>query len=211
MSRAISEGPATGDGGAPRVERFHATSGRVIGWLTVVIAAGITVAGVSNLRDGFSPAVVAGAVLAGALAWASMLRPALWVRDADVLVMRNMFETVELRLAAVEELALRQFLAVRAADRRWVSPVVGRSWRRSMTGGRGSSSSGGGAVADMAYPDFVEDRLRALVENARTAAGVRPGSAEQLALPDAVRRQPAWPVIAVVLASLLALVVALAL
>lgn len=210
MSRAISEGPATGDGGAPGVERFHATSGRVIGWLTVVIAAGIAIAGVSNLRDGFSPAVVAGAVLVGALAWASMLRPALWVRDADVLVMRNMFETVELRLAAVEELALRQFLAVRAADRRWVSPVVGRSWRRS-TGRRGSSSGGGGTVADMAYPDFVEDRLRALVDDARTAAGVRPGSAEQLALPDAVRRQPAWPAIAVVLVSLLALVVALAL
>lgn len=211
MSRAISEGRATGGGGAPRVERFRATSGRVTGWLTVVIAGGIALAGLLDLRDGFHPAVTAAAVLVGALAWASMLRPALWVRDEEVLVMRNMFETVELRLAAVEELALRQFLAVRAADRRWVSPVVGRSWRRSMTGGRGSSSRGGDAAADMAYPDFVEERLRALAEDARTTAGVRPGSAEQLALPDAVRRQRAWPAIALVLVSLLALVVALAL
>ena len=45
-----------------------------------------------------------------------MLRPALWV-TREHLVMRNLAETVHIRLAAVEEMAVRQVLAVRAADR----------------------------------------------------------------------------------------------
>jgi hypothetical protein len=211
MTGAISEGQMMGDDGTPQVERFQATSGRVTGWLSVAVAAVIVAAGIAYRDQGFPAAVVAGAVLAAVLAWASMLRPALWVRDGEVLVMRNMLETVQLRLAAVEELALRQVLAVRVADRRWVSPVVGRSWRKSMTSGRGPAASDPAKVAAAAvsYPDFVEERLRLLVEDARTSAGVRPGSPEQLALPDAVRREPAWAAIALVLAALVALVVTL--
>lgn len=200
-----------GDDGTPRVERFRATSGRVSGWLTVAVAAVVAAFGIAYRGEGFPLPVVAGAVLVGVLAWASMLRPALWVRDDEVLVMRNMLETVELRLAAVEELALRQVLALRVADRRWVSAVVGRTWRKTVTAGRSAAPADAGtAGATVSYADFVEERLRGLVEDARAAAGVRPGSAEQLALPDAVRREPAWLPIALVLAALLAFAVTLA-
>ena len=74
---------------------------------------------------------------------------------------------------------------MRAGDRRWVSTVVGRSWRKAITA---RPSASGEAREGMAYADFVETRLYDLVDQARRAEGVRPGSKEQLALPDAVRR-----------------------
>ena len=189
------------------VEKFHPTSGQVTGWLTVVVATAVVVGGLAYRSDGFPVWVIGAALTVGVLAWAAMLRPALWVTH-EHLVMRNLVETVHIRLAAVEEMALRQVLAVRAADRRWVSTVVGRSWRKAVTARTGPS---GDATPrqDMPYADFVENRLHQLVDDARTAAGVRPGSRDQLALPDAVRREPAWVPLVLISASVLVLVVAL--
>ena len=194
--------------GSAGIERFRPTSGRVSGWLTIAIATVVAVLGLAYLDVGFPLPVVTAAVLVGVLAWAAMVRPALWVRDREVLVLRNMLETVEVRLAAVEEMALRQVLVLRAADRRWVSTVVGRSWQRSLTSGRRKGRSGGDASAGtVVYADFVEERLRHLVDEARDRAGVRPGSPEQLALPDAVRQERAWlPVGLIALAAVLFLV-----
>lgn len=185
------------------VERFHPTSGQVTGWLAVVGSAVVVLAGLAYLDDGFPPWVVGLALLVGVLAWAAMLRPALWATD-EHLVMRNLVETVHIRLAAVEEMAVRQVLAVRAADRRWVSTVVGRSWRKAITA---RPSASGEAREGMAYADFVETRLYDLVDQARLAEGVRPGSKEQLALPDAVRRTRDRLPLALIAGATLALVV----
>lgn len=190
------------------VERFHATSGRLTGWMTVVVAGAVVLAGLVYLDEGFPGWVIGAALLVGVLAWAVMLRPALWA-TGDHLVMRNLAETVHIRLAAVEEMAVRQVLAVRAADRRWVSTVVGRPWRKTVRT-RPTTNSGEATPLDgMPYADFVENRLHDLVDSARTAAGVRPGSAEQLALPDAVRREPAWLTLALIVAASLVLIVTL--
>lgn len=192
------------------VERFHPTSGRVTGWMTVVLAAAVAAAGVVYLDEGFPLWLVATAVLVGVLAWAAMLRPAVWVREGR-LVMRNMLETIQIRLVAVEELAVRQVLAVRAADRRWVSTAVGRSLRKTMTSGRRPPAEGtdGKPATAVKYVDFVEERLNLLVDQARTAAGIRPGSPEQLALPDAVRRERAWVPLVLIVLSVVALLVTL--
>lgn len=191
------------------VERFHATSGRVTGWLTVVLAGAVVVLGLAYLDEGFPDWVIGAALLVGVLAWAAMLRPALWA-TGDHLVMRNLAETVHIRLAAVEEMAVRQVLAVRAADRRWVSTVVGRSWRKAAATRRRTSGSGEAAPQEgMPYADFVETRLYDLVDRARTAAGVRAGSSEQLALPDAVRREPAWLPLGLIAVAALVLLVTL--
>jgi hypothetical protein len=211
MSAAITGGHAMGDDDTPEVERFRPTSGRITGWLTVAAAVAVAGIGTAYLGEGFPSWVVAAAVLVGVLAWASMLRPALWVRDRDVLVMRNMLDTVHVRLAAVEELALRQVLAVRAGDRRWVSAVVGRSWRKTLTSGRRPAPAATDPAVRVVYADFVEERLRRLVDDARDAAGVRPGSPEQLALPDAVRRERAWLPLALVLLAVLGLLLTLVL
>ena len=192
------------------VEQFHPTSGRVTGWVTVVLASVLVVAGLAYLDEGFPPWVVAAGLLVGVLAWAAMLRPALWA-TGEHLVMRNLAETVHIRLAAVEEMAVRQVLAVRAADRRFVSTVVGRTWRKSLQ----SRHRPGGLATDAAlaptegmhYADFVENRLHDLVDKARSRAGVRPGSQEQLALPDAVRRQRDWLPTSLLAAAVVLLVV----
>lgn len=190
------------------VQRFHATSGRVTGWLAVALSAAVVVGGVAYLDEGFPVWVAGAALLVGVLAWAAMLRPALWA-TTEHLVMRNLAETVHIRLAAVEELAVRQVLAVRAADRRFVSTVVGRSWRKTLRSRRPERPGEAGPQEGMAYADFVEDRLHELVDGARRAEGVRPGSAEQLALPDAVRREPAWLPVALIAVAALVLVVSL--
>lgn len=193
------------------VERFHATSGRVTGYMTVILAAAVVLAGLVYLDDGFPVWVLAAGMLVGLVAWAAMLRPALWATH-EHLVMRNLAETVHIRLAAVEEMAVRQVLAVRAGDRRWVSTVVGRPWRKTITTRSAASASGETTPQDgMPYADFVEHRLYELVDTARTAAGVRAGSSEQLALPDPVRREPAWVPLALIALSGLALVVTLVL
>ena len=192
------------------VERFHPTSGRVTGWMTVVLATVVVVAGVAYADDGFPLWVAALGLLVGVLAWAAMLRPALWATH-EHLVMRNLAETVHIRLAAVEEMAVRQVLAVRAGDRRFVSTVVGRTWRKTLQSRHRPGGVDTGEVVapteGMHYADFVENRLFDLVEKARSRAGVRPGSREQLALTDAVRREPAWLPIGLIAAALVVLAV----
>lgn len=169
------------------VERFQPTSGRFTGWLTVGLSAALVIAGVASLDDGFPAWVAAAGLLVGVLAWAAMLRPALWVTE-EHLVMRNLADTVHIRLAAIEEMAVRQVLAVRAADRRFVSTVVGRSWRKAMLSRRAHGADEGPRDG-MPYADWAEHRLHELVDGARKGAGVRPGSEEQLALPHPVRRE----------------------
>lgn len=194
----------------PAVEHFRPTSGRVTGWMAVVLAGALVVAGVTYADEGFPPWVAAAGLLAGVVAWAAMLRPALWATP-DHLVMRNLAETVHIRLAAVEEMAVRQVLAVRAGDQRFVSTVVGRTWRRTLQ----SRHRPGGLATDAAlaptegmhYADFVENRLFDLVDKARSSAGVRPGSRDQLELPDAVRREPAWLPITLITVAVVVLVV----
>jgi hypothetical protein len=193
------------DDGEAVVERFRPTSGRFSGWAAVLLSAAVLVAMVVYLDDGF-PAWVGGvALLVGVLAWAAMLRPALWATE-EHLVMRNLAETVHIRLAAVEELAVRQFLAVRAGDRRLVSTVLGRTWRRAMTSRRPPSSEDG-TREGMRYVDWAEHRLRELVDAARDRAGVTAGSEEQRALPDAVRREPALVPLALIAVAAVLMVV----
>jgi hypothetical protein len=194
------------------VERFHQTSGRVTGWLTVGLSTVLVLAGAAYADEGFPLWVTAAGLLGGVLAWAAMLRPALWATD-EHLVMRNLAETVHIRLAAVEEMAVRQVLAVRAADRRFVSTVIGRTWRKTLQSRhRPGGTDTGAALAPtegMHYADFVENRLHDLVDTARSRAGVQPGSPEQLALPDAVRREPAWLPLGLVATATIVLLVTL--
>lgn len=195
------------------VEQFHQTSGRVTAILVLLLAGVVVVVGVAD-PGSVSVAVVAGALLAAVLAWASMLRPALWVAG-EQLVMRNMLETVHVPLAAIEQLAVRQVLALRAGDKRYVSTVVGRPWRkavRTRRPGRAAAQSEPAEDASpggLSYADFVEERLHLLMEQARTRAGVRALSDEQVALAAGVRREPALLPIGLALVAFVVFVAAL--
>lgn len=188
--------------------RFRPTSGRIMG--SVCIVAALSVVAIALLDPGAMPAaVVAGIALFGVLAWASMLWPGLSM-TADDLVLRTMAERVRLPLAAIEDLAVRQVLAVRVGDRRYVSTAIGRSWRKTMVGQRpGARRDADRPVAEIDYPDYVEQEIRKRMEHARAAAGVRLLSDEQLALAAGIRRQPAWPPIVLIAAAVIALLVSL--
>jgi hypothetical protein len=206
------------------VERFHATSGQVTGVVALVVAGAVVVVGLVYGESGYSVSVVLGAVLFGLLTWVVMLRPRVWATD-EHLVMRNILRTEWIPLAAIEQVAVRQVLAVRAGDRRFVSPAIGKSRRqiaRPAGGnnllpgpplGRGSSgpASTGEAKesATTSYPVFVEERISHLAAEARTRQGVQSASAEQAALAADVRRAWAWPEIAALVAAAVALVVSL--
>jgi hypothetical protein len=58
---------------------------------------------------------------------------------------------------------VRQVLAVRVGDRRLVSTVLGRTWRKAMTS-RPAPSAEDGTREGMSYIDWAEHRLRELVE-----------------------------------------------
>lgn len=189
-------------------EVFRPTSGRITGALSLPVAAIVVVVAVLDGEGGFGPGIASAAALLGVLAWASMLRPGLSLTP-EHLVMRNMLETIHIPLAAVEELAVRQVLAVRVGEKRFVSPVVGRPWRKLVRPGASQEADPSRPVTEMPYADYVEQQIRQRADDARARAGVRRGSDEQLALADGVRREPAWLPIALTALAAGAVVVSL--
>ena len=194
---------------AEEVVRFRPTSGRVMGVVALVLAIAVVVLAVFD-SDALPAPVGAAAALFAVLAWAAMLRPALLI-EGDRLVLRQMVETVALPLAAIEELAVRQVLAVRVGEQRYVSSVVGRSWRSTVRTGRPQDGSNateeGSASADVDYVEYVEQEIRRRMEDARERAGVTLMSAEQEALAEGVRRETAWLPVCLMAAAVVALVV----
>ena len=189
------------------MERFRPTSGRFTG--IVLLVAAIAVATLSLVqRDHVIPEVGAAAVFLGVVAWAVTLRPRIsLVRDR--LELRGAIDTVSIPLAGIEELAVRQVLAVRAGDKRYVSSALGRTRRQLMKVKAGAISltasdpdtDPNSKVAAPSYAQFVEDRIRQRVDAAREASGLARGSAEQVALGSQVERSMAWPEIIGLVAS----------
>lgn len=194
------------------VERFPPTSGRAFGLLAVAISVGVAVLAVVDSDGGIAWGGVALAVFFATLSWAALLRPRVAV-ERDMLVLRNMVADVRIPLAAIEEVVVRQVLAVRAGEKRYTSPAVGRSRRQIIKDDRPGHGSDAGTAANPAhlaeesYGLFVEERIRTLVDNARDQQGVELYSPEQEALATQVERAPAVPEIVVLAASALAFVV----
>jgi hypothetical protein len=193
VSTAINEGAPVAD---EVVEKFRPTGGRILGVLALVMVAAVVVIDLVDREHPFPPEVVWGSLFFGSLVWAAMLRPRLWVTTSD-LVMRNMASTVRIPLAAIEQIAVRQVVVVRAGEERFVSPAVGKSWRQTAFNRSGRRESKPGAVRPSVpvatpYPDFVDDRLHEVTEEARAKAGITLLSDEQLALAAGVRREWAW-------------------
>jgi len=201
------------------LEHFAPTGGRIVGVLGLVMAAGLV--GLWALdRDGVPAPVAAAALVGGVLVWASLLRPRVSV-SRETLHLRNMLDTVHVPLAAIDELVVRQVLAVRVGDKKFVSPAVGRKLRKVMRAPRpgqiflpdlpariddgfGPAEASERPPTTVDYVDHVEGRLRERIAEARSRHGIRAYSDEAEALARDVRRQPSWPeIIALVLSTAL--------
>lgn len=189
------------------VERFSPTSGRITGIIVLVMVAAIPLADVFDRSLGFGAPVVAGALTVGVLAWAAMLRPRVWVTRQH-LVLRNMFETISVPLAAIEEIAVRHVLTVLAGDDRHVSPALGRSRSQARKSNR-SGAQTAKTQASPSYPDFVEGQIRQYADDARAQLGVARYSDEQVALAAGTVRRPAWIELGALGVTLVAFVVTL--
>ena len=186
------------------VERFRPTSGRFTGAVLVVAGSFLALVSVAD-RSAVIPEVGVVGLLAAVLGWAAALRPRVSV-VGDNLELRTMLQTVTIPLAAVEELVVRQVLVLHAGDQRFTSPALGRKLRALMASGADAPREDGATATGAGYAQFVEDRLRQRMKEARAAHGVRPGSVEQSALAEGVRRELAWPEIAALVGSTAAVV-----
>ncbi len=184
------------------IEYFKPTSGRLIGSLGLVVAVGIIALLVSDGLRGSEIKVILALACFGTLMWAAMLRPRVGLSE-DALVLRNLVSEVSIPLAAIEQLALRQVLAVQAGDRRYVSAALGRSLR--------SIRKSAGKAPDPAtsYVDFVEERIRQRMEDARARSEVKLMSDEQVALAAGVQHNWAWPELIALIVTALGFAVAL--
>lgn len=179
------------------------TGGRVTGWIGLAASLGTVAVWLASLARPMPLWVLTGAVLTGLLFWSAVLRPRVSA-VGDSLVLRNMFEDVRIPLAAVQEHAVRQVLAVRVADKRYVGSGIGRSFAASRS--NRVPAADGGSTRGIHPADYVETRISGLAADARDRARVRPRSPEQAALAAGVERTPTWQVIVPLTLALVALV-----
>jgi hypothetical protein len=175
------------------VERFPATSGRLSGVLGLVLVSVFLVLSVVAWDPGRPLGVAILSVLGAVVIWAVLLRPAVWTTGTE-LVLRGMFHSTRIPLAAIDDVVVTQLLAIRVGDRRYTSPAIGYTARQNTKRRlKGRSSDLPRAEETLVAQAFVESRIRHLAQDTRERTGVRPGSPEQAALAAQVRRTYAWP------------------
>ena len=203
------------EGSDAAVEKFAPNGGTAIGVMGGLVASAFVVAWIVDI-DRVPLWVPAVAVLGALVVWISAVRPRVRVQNHE-LVLRNMLTTTYLPLASIEEVAVRQVMAVRAGGKRYVCAGAGRSMRQAMRGSsveRAREQMGGlrGELArvrepGMHYADFVELRVQELVNEDRMRRGVGKYSPEADRLAGQVRRELSWHVVALLAAAALFVVV----
>jgi hypothetical protein len=203
------------------VEKFAPNGGQVVAGIGALVVLGMIVAWATDPEQDtlWVPCL---ALVIALLIWTSTLRPRVLVEGSS-LVLRNMLSTVRIPLAAIDEVVVRQVMAVRAGEKRYVCAGVGRSLRQAMKGSAAmrARQHAGGLTGELAtagesevrpgviYADYVELRIGDHVKKDRLRRGVTRSSPEAAELAAQVHREPAWPEIAALGASVLLLVVAL--
>src|SRR3954447_10333872 len=188
----------------PAVEKFAPNGGTFIAVIGGLVALAFIVLWVVDIHR-VSLWVPALATLGAVIVWMSTVRPRVWVQDHE-LVLRNMLTTTYIPLASIEEVAVRQVMAVRAGGQRYVCAGVGRSLRSALKGSAVETAREqlGGLRGELAkvrepgmhYADYVEIRVQELINEDRMRRGVKKFSPEADELAKQVRRKPAWSAIA---------------
>lgn len=167
-------------------------SGRVTGVVGLLLCLAALVLCVVDHVD---PAVVIGVLLFALLIHAALLRPRIGTTP-ELLIYRRMFSDLIIPLAAIGQVRVARYFEATVRGRRFVSPAVGRSLRRTVLRQPRDPLT--------VYADLVEDQTHQRIRDARA-----------LLAPDAdpgeVRRTWAVPEIVIGLVLLVAFLVALVL
>jgi len=193
--------------GEQQDERFTVWSSRIVGVLGLVALAGFALLGVTGVGGDFHPAAYAVCGLIGVLVWVAVLRPAVAI-EGDRLVLRNPLSTTRIPLAAIEQVAIRRWLAVLVGDRRYTNAGISRTRRQGVRDDQRGDVTGM-EISALSYGAIVERRIQKRAEDARTSRGIKLYSDEQGTLAADVRREWAWPEIAALALLAVAVVVTL--
>jgi hypothetical protein len=203
------------------VERFRATSGRLVGSVSLAAVAALLGYAAVGMQSTTDLRLATGLVFLGVLVWVTQLRPRA-TAYSDVLHLQNSLRDATVPLVAVDGVTVRRTLNVWVGDRRYVCIGIGTPLRQ-MVGvrSRGPSSLLGWdrleAYTEEAtpplpdqsatsYPDYVETRIADLAEDARRRAALRPGTT---APPP--RETWAWPEVVALAGTAVAFVLSLVL
>ena len=180
--------------GDEQVERFTVWSSRIVGVVGLVTVAVVVLLGVTGAGGDYHPAVYAVCGLIGVVIWVAIIRPEVAIAG-DRLVLRNPLNKVGIPLAAIEQIAVRRWLAVKVGDRTLTNAGISRSRRQGVRDDQRKDVTGI-EIAALSYGAIVERRIQRQAQEARDRQGIKIYSDEQLALAADVRRTWAWPEIA---------------
>ena len=107
-------------------EMFPATNGLATGIGGLVVAAVAAVLGLTWVDYRYAPVLLSIALLLAVLTYAVVLRPRVGI-DGDDLVLRQVFSTTRIPLAAVQEVELRRIAVFHVGGRRYDSPALSRT------------------------------------------------------------------------------------
>jgi hypothetical protein len=191
------DGPGRGE----PVERFHATSGRFIGLLTLAVIAAILVYVLLDVRSVDGLRLGTGLLFFAVLVWLTQLRPRA-TAYREVLHLQNSVRDVDVPLVLVDDVHVGRMLSVWVGQQRYVCVGIGAPLRRMVKAKAGKSSVAGWDRLEeyaeratpprpeqtpMTYAEFVESRIASLAEEARRRAGAGPDAQER------PRQEWAWP------------------
>ncbi len=191
--------------GLAGTERFHPTNGRIGGVVGLGIAVFVIGYGLLGSNAGYPAWVFPVAVLFGVLSWTTLIRPDVRI-EGDRLLLRHPYSSQSMPLAAIESVRVQRVLEIRIGGKRYVNAAVGRSGRQIIRDTRQPVEDD---RSERSYGHHVESKIWDSIQRARSEQGVAPGSSQQEALLDDVRRTWAWPEIVVSVAAVVAFVVTL--
>lgn len=211
------------------VETFRATSGRVTGWIGLVMCAAVAVLFVVTEHPSVAVPAVLGCAFSAVLVWAALLRPRVSATAED-LQLRTLAQDISIPLASIDTVAVRRYLVVRSGGVTYICPAIGRSLRKTVRnemkwqGGtqllspnlasvepapvRTEVKGAKGAKA-IEYADFVESQILHLADTDRARRGIEARSEEEYQLGSQVVRRRAWPELVALAVLAVAFVVAL--
>jgi hypothetical protein len=173
--------PATSSEPSKPVQVFRPTSGTVIGWIGVAVAAVAAALTAATEPNVTGVRAVLGTALLALVIWVVLLRPRA-AAYSETLVLRNQLSDVHLPLARIDSVVVRQTLNVWVGDERYVCAGIGRSTRNLLnTRGRGTMAvigvdqtnpragvaPEGEPAGTVDYATFVETRITDLARSAR--------------------------------------------